>query len=31
MNKALRRAFGPKTEEVTAGQRKLQNEKLHNM
>jgi hypothetical protein len=29
-NRALRRIFGPKMEEVTGGWRKLYNEKLHN-
>jgi hypothetical protein len=30
-NRALRRIFGPKREEVTGGWRKLQNEELHNL
>jgi hypothetical protein len=30
-NMALRRIFGTKRDEVTAGCRKLQNEKLHNL
>jgi hypothetical protein len=29
-NRALRRIFGPKRDEVTGGWRKLHNEKLHN-
>jgi hypothetical protein len=29
-NRVLRRIFGRKTEEVTGGRRKLQNEELHN-
>jgi hypothetical protein len=30
-NRALRRIFGPKRDEVTGGWRKLHNEKLHNL
>jgi hypothetical protein len=30
-NKALRRIFGPKREEVTGGWRRLHNEELHNL
>jgi hypothetical protein len=30
-NRALRRIFGPKREEVTRGWRKLHNEELHNL
>jgi hypothetical protein len=30
-NKALRRIFGPKRDEVTGGCRKLHNEELHNL
>jgi hypothetical protein len=30
-NRALRRIFGPKRDEVTAGWRKLYNEELHNL
>jgi hypothetical protein len=30
-NRVLRRIFGPKGDEVTAGWRKLHNEKLHNL
>jgi hypothetical protein len=30
-NGMLRRIFGPKRDEVTAGRRKLRNEKLHNL
>jgi hypothetical protein len=30
-NRVLRRIFGPKTDEVTRGWRKLHNEELHNM
>jgi hypothetical protein len=30
-NKALRRIFGPKREEVTGGWRKILNEELHNL
>jgi hypothetical protein len=30
-NRVLRRTFGPKRDEMTAGLRKLHNEKLHNL
>jgi hypothetical protein len=30
-NRVLRRIFGPKTDEVTGGWRKLDNEELHNL
>jgi hypothetical protein len=30
-NRVLRRIFGPKKDEVTAGRRKLHNEELHNL
>jgi hypothetical protein len=30
-NRALRRIFGPKRDEVTGGWRKLHNEELHNL
>jgi hypothetical protein len=30
-NRALRRIFGPKRDEVTGGYRKLYNEEFHNM
>jgi hypothetical protein len=30
-NRALRRIFGPKREEVTGGWRRLHNEELHNL
>jgi hypothetical protein len=30
-NRALRRIFGSRRDKVTGGQRKLQNEELHNM
>jgi hypothetical protein len=30
-NKVLRRLFGPKSNEVTGGWRKLHNEELHNL
>jgi hypothetical protein len=30
-NRMLRRIFGPKSDEVTGGWRKLHNEKLHNL
>jgi hypothetical protein len=30
-NRALRRIFGPKRDEVTGGWRKLHDEKLHNL
>jgi hypothetical protein len=30
-NRVLRRTFGPKTDEVTGGWRKLHNEELHNL
>jgi hypothetical protein len=30
-NRALRRMFGPKRDEVTGGWRKLHNEELHNL
>jgi hypothetical protein len=30
-NKVLRRTFGPKGKEVIGGQRKFQNEELHNL
>jgi hypothetical protein len=30
-NRVLRRIFGPKTDEVTGGWRKLHNEELHNL
>jgi hypothetical protein len=30
-NRVLRRIFGPKSDEITGGWRKLHNEKLHNM
>jgi hypothetical protein len=31
MNRALRRIFGPKRDEVTGGWRQLHNEELHNL
>jgi hypothetical protein len=30
-NRALRRTFGPKRDEITRGWRKLHNEELHNL